>query len=179
MMKKTLLLAAIAILLISCGGRQQPTPRPNVWSDEETCVNTKLSGDKVRVPFRRTASGLAEVQVSINGEPFNMYWDTGASITSISSLELAKLIKQSKISQSDYIDSVQMSFADGSSTTEYVFHINEIYIQGKDNQYLRLTDVAAVVSDNIDAPLLIGQNVISSLPKHSFNESTQEIEFTK
>ena len=178
-MKKTLLLAIVAVMLISCGGRQQPTPRPNVWGDEEIHVTTELSSERVRVPFRRTASGLAEVQVSINGEPFNMLWDTGASITSISLLELAKLFKQSKISQSDYVDSVQMSFADGSIVTEYMFHISEIYIQGKDNQYLRLTDIVAVVSENVDAPLLIGQNVINNLPKHSFNESTQEIEFIK
>ena len=45
--------------------------------------------------------------------------------------------------------------------------------------YLRLTNVAAVVSANEAAPILIGQNVISSLPRHKFNDSTGEIEFDR
>lgn len=178
-MKRTILMAAIAIIMASCGGGQDPTPRPNVWDNEEVAVETNLSGNKVCVPFHRTASSLVEVQVSINGEPFNMLWDTGASVTSISSLELAKLIKQGKITPQDYVDTVRMTYADGSASTEYIFHINEIYIQGLDNQYLRLTDVAAVVSDNASAPLLLGQNVISNLPQHSFNEAAQLIEFVR
>ena len=67
--------------------------------------------------------------------------------------------------------------ADGTTTESAVFTIKEIYIQGQDNKYLILKDVAAMVSPNAKAPLLIGQNVISNLPKHSFNESTGQIEF--
>lgn len=175
---KQIIIAVTVILALactSCGSRQKPSSRVNVWSEDATSIT--MNANKVLVPFTRTASGLAEVQVSLNGVPFNMWWDTGASITCISALELMKMAKEGKITLDDYVGEAVSKLADGSSTEEVVFNIKEIYIQGKDNKYLRLTDVDAVVSGNDEAPLLIGQNVISNLPRHRFNDSTGVIEF--
>ena len=181
-MKKLLFaMASIAILVLSsCGNKTKPSTRVSVWGegvDTTTVAEIKLSGEKVLVPFKRMESGLAEVQVSLNGVPFNMWWDTGASVTCISLLELEKLAKEKKISLDDYMGPAMSKIADGSTTESAVFTIKEIFIQGKDNKYLILRDVAAMVSPSTQAPLLIGQNVISNLPKHSFNESTGLIEF--
>lgn len=179
-MKKILFaMAGMAILMcVSCGRKSNPSPRISVWG-ENVVAEVKLSGEKVFVPFKRMESGLAEVQVSLNGVPFNMWWDTGASVTCISLLELQKLAKEDKISLDDYKGPALSTIADGSTTESAIFTIKEIYIQGQDNKYLILKDVDAMVSPNIEAPLLIGQNVISNLPKHSFNESTGVIEFEK
>ena len=177
---KRIIFAAIVIAMMSCtscGSRQKPSSRVNVWDKESSSIS--MSDEKVFVPFTLTPSGLAEVQVSLNGVPFNMWWDTGASITCISALELQKLAKEGKITLDDYLGDAVSRLADGSSTEEVVFNIKEIYIQGKDNKYLRLTDVAAIVSANEEAPLLIGQNIISNLPKHRFNDRTGEIEFDR
>lgn len=181
-MKKILFaMAGIAILMCaSCGNKTKPSTRVSVWGenvDTITVAEVKLSGEKVLVPFKRMESGLAEVQVSLNGVPFNMWWDTGASVTCISLLELQKLAKEDKISLDDYVGPTMSKIADGSTTESAVFTIKEIYIQGQDNKYLILKDVAAMVSPSAQAPLLIGQNVISNLPKHSFNESAGVIEF--
>lgn len=174
-------MAGMAILMCaSCGNKTKPSTRVSVWGenvDTTTVAEVKLSGEKVLVPFKRTDSGLAEVQVSLNGVPFNMWWDTGASVTCISLLELQKLAKEGKISLDDYVGPAMSKIADGSTTESAVFTIKEIYIHGQDNKYLILKDVAAMVSPSAQAPLLIGQNVISNLPKHSFNESTGVIEF--
>ena len=183
-MKKILFaMAGMAILLcVSCDSKQKPSPRKSVWGenvDTTTVAEVKLSGEKVLVPFKRMESGLAEVQVSLNGVPFNMWWDTGASVTCISLLELQKLAKEDKISLDDYKGPAFSTIADGSTTESAIFTIKEIYIQGQDNKYLILKDVDAMVSPSAKAPLLIGQNVISKLPKHSFNESTGVIEFEK
>lgn len=177
-MKNLLYILVIGLMLLctSCGNKQKPSQRANVWETEATI---SLSSDKVSVPFKRTMSGLAEVQVSLNGVPFNMYWDTGASITSISSLELAKLAKENKIRQEDLLGSVTSTYADGSSAEQPVFMIKEIFIQGNDGRYLILKNVETIISENSEAPLLIGQNIISNLPKHSFNESSMVIEFEK
>lgn len=177
-MKNLLYILVIGLMLLctSCGNKQKPSQRANVWKTEATI---SLSSDKVSVPFKRTMSGLAEVQVSLNGVPFNMYWDTGASITSISSLELAKLAKENKIRQEDLLGSVTSTYADGSSAEQPVFMIKEIFIQGNDGRYLILKNVETIISENCEAPLLIGQNIISNLPKHSFNESSMVIEFEK
>lgn len=182
-MKKILfLLLALMLVSTSCSNMQKPSKRESVWSESADTISIQeviLSGDKVMVPFKRTESGLAEVQVSLNGVPFNMWWDTGASLTSISLLDLQNLIKQGKISVDDKIGSAIVSLADGSSSEEVVVNLKEIYIPGQDNKYLVLKDIAALVSKNIEAPLLIGQNVITNLPKHSFNESNGVIEFDK
>lgn len=177
-MKNLLYILVIGLMLLctSCGNKQKPSQRANVWKTEATI---SLSSDKVSVPFKRTMSGLAEVQVSLNGVPFNMYWDTGASITSISSLELAKLAKENKIRQEDLLGCVTSTYADGSSAEQPVFMIKEIFIQGNDGRYLILKNVETIISENSEAPLLIGQNIISNLPKHSFNESSMVIEFEK
>lgn len=177
-------MASIAILVCcSCGGGQKPSPRKAVWGEEADTTSAvkkvTLSGKNVLVPFKRSENGLAEVQISLNGTPFNMWWDTGASITSISSLEFVKLMKEGKVNEEDKIGSVKASYADGSSGVEDVYQIKEIFIQGKDNEYLILNDVAVSVSENIGAPLLIGQNVISNLPKHKFNDEAEVIEFDK
>lgn len=181
-MKNLLYILVIGLMLLctSCGNRQKPSQRANVWKTEATkSSEISLSNDKVSVPFKRTMSGLAEVQVSLNGVPFNMYWDTGASITSISFLELAKLAKEKKISQEDLLGSVTSTYANGSSAEQPVFMIKDIFIQGNDGRYLILKNVETIISENSEAPLLIGQNIISNLPKHSFNESSMVIEFEK
>ncbi len=98
MNKRILLSISIFIwfLMTACGGSQKPSERANVWDDTE--INeVELSTEKVCVPFKRTAGDLAEVQVSFNGVPFNMLWDTGASMTCISALELQKLAKRIKL----------------------------------------------------------------------------------
>jgi len=183
MMKKVLfaLTGTVILLCSSCGNSQKPSPRVSVWDNtsDTTTVGVKLSSEKVFVPFKRLEHGLAEVQVSLNGVPFNMWWDTGASVTCISLLELQKLAKENKISLDDYVGPAMSQIADGSTTESAIFTIKEIYIQGQDNKYLILKDIAAMVSPNVKAPLLIGQNVISNLPKHSFNEADGMIEFEK
>lgn len=168
----------IGYLMISCGGNQKPSERTNVWDDTEV-EEIELSTEKVCVPFKRTTSELAEIKVSLNGVPFNMWWDTGASMTCISALELQKLAKEGKIDLDDYQGSILTKIADGSTSEALVFNIKEIYIPGIDNQYLVLRDIDAAVSASANAPLLIGQNVIQNLPKHTFDEVKGLIIFDK
>lgn len=168
----------IGIIVVSCGGNQKPSERTNVWDDTET-EEVELSTEKVCVPFKRTAGELAEIQVSLNGVPFNMWWDTGATMTCISALELQKLAKEGKIELDDYQGSILTKIADGSTSEALVFNIKEIYIPGTDNQYLVLRDIDAAVSASANAPLLIGQNVIQNLPKHTFDEAKGLIIFDK
>ena len=177
-MKNFIHILIIGLMLLLCASckNQRPSPRYQPW--DHKCEAT-LSGDKVCVPFKRTMSGLIEVQVSLNSVPFNMCWDTGAAITSISSLEYAKLVKEGVACDDDLSDCITITCADGSSSDQRTLIIKEIYIQGKDGHYLRLMNVEAIILDNTKAPLLLGQNVISNLPKHSFNESSMEIEFEK
>lgn len=173
-MKKSLFLIAGILVLISCNN-QKPAPRKPIMSSTELSVQS--NGEKICVPFRRTPSGLAEVQVSLNGVPFNMWWDTGASVTSISALEFVKLRKEGVISNRDYVQTITTSIADGSQVSEDVYLIRELYLKGEGDKYLVIYNVHAAVSESLNAPLLIGQNVIQELPQHTFNEQNSVIEF--
>lgn len=172
----SLFLLIILMAATACGSKQRPSERVQVWDDDPS-ETVSLSARKVIVPFERTSGDLAQIQVSMNGVPFNMWWDTGASMTCISALELEKLAKEGKIQLDDYQGSVVSRIADGSTTESLVFNIKEIYIQGRDNQYLVLHDVDASVAPNPGAPLLIGQNIIQNLPRHVFNDDEGVIEF--
>ena len=92
--------AAVIAICTSCGGKSQVSPRVPIWDDAECSKSVSLSSKNVIVPFERT-SDLAQVQISLNGVPFNMWWDTGASMTCISALELQKLAKEGKIELDD------------------------------------------------------------------------------
>lgn len=175
-MKKIFIVGICIFSLMGCNN-QKPSPRRQLMSSPSSEISIHSNSEKVYVPFTRTASGLAEIQVSLNGVPFNMWWDTGASITSISSLELVKLIKEGKIDEHDYVKTLKATIADGTQVEEDVFLIRELYIKGENDKYLAIYNVHATVSDNLNAPLLIGQNVIQQLPKHSFNEYKSVIEF--
>ena len=120
-MKQTSLIIALAatVVLTACGGGQKPSKRDNVWGenvDTSVVAKNQVKGEKVLVPFKRINNDLLEVQVSLNGVPFNMWWDTGASVTCISLLELQKLAKEGKISMDDYQGPAFSKIADGSTT---------------------------------------------------------------
>lgn len=186
-MKKTIIYTLSAILMltfVSCN-QQKPSRRDDPWGNEDTTmvdaavVQTFMSSKKVLVPFKRIESGLIEVQVSLNGVPFNMLWDTAASMCQISYLEFVQLAKSGKIGEEDMQGIAMTSLADASLIINKVFNIKEIYIQGKDNKYLRLQNVSFLVTDNTETPVLLGQNVIKELPRHSFDEESEWIEFEK
>ena len=176
---------SVILFFTACGNKQKPSPRQQVWGNNTvdttmTVKKVEQKGDKVLVPFKRNSGDLAEVQVSLNGVPFNVWWDTGASMTCISSLEFVKLMKEGKISEDDYVGNIGSTIADGSSTVEKVYKISEIFILGQDNEhYLRLNDVYVAVAENLGAPLLLGQNVIKELPVHTFDDNKEIIIFDK
>lgn len=181
-MKKIFFITLSSLIIIaicsSCVEKQKASKRVEIWGEEkDSTEQVSLSAKKVIVPFQRTEGNLAQIQISLNGVPFNMWWDTGASMTCISALELQKLAKEGKIELDDYQGSIVSRIADGSTSESFVFNIREIYIPGRDNQYLVLHDVDASVSPNDGAPLLIGQNIIQNLPKHIFREDEGVIEF--
>lgn len=183
-MKRILIFAVSALVvsaaISSCGGGQQPSKRVAIWDEgHDAAVQVSMSAEKVLVPFQRTPSNLIQLQVSLNGVPFNMWWDTGASMTCISALEFNNLIKGGKIKPDDYRGVVSTGIADGSQTQSDVYHVNEIHIQGRDGQYLRVSDVDVLVAPNIGAPLLLGQDVMQQLPRHVFNEADGVIEFER
>lgn len=177
-MKKTLLFLLVSMLTAaicaSCGQKQKPSARVDIWAEDTV---SRSDADKIVVPFKGEEGGTIQIQASINGVPFNMYWDTGASITCISALELMKLIKEGRIEATDHEGYMIARLADGSTSENMIFNIREIYIPARDNKHLILNDVQVSVSASGDAPLLIGQNVMRNLPQHVVRYEDEVIVF--
>ena len=156
----------------ACGGGYSPSSRVNIWDKQN-------NNQKCELPFTRNYSGGSPiVTVSLNGCVISDFiWDTGAEMTSISVLEFLNLQKNGKISKNDYVRTMRFGDATGGVSENEVYRIKEVTIPCKDGKELKCYDVEIAVSENPEAPMLLGQNVMRKLPKCSVNDLNEVIVF--
>lgn len=107
----------------------------------------------------KTQSGLIEVPVVLNDVlKINFIFDSGASEVSLSPDVALTLMKTGTIFESDWLPSQTYTFADGSKAKSKRFLINKLVIGNQ-----TLTNIEASISNSIEAPMLIGQNVMQKL----------------
>jgi clan AA aspartic protease (TIGR02281 family) len=109
-------------------------------------------------------AGIYKIPCKVNGAPMKMYFDTGASVVSISKATAMYLVSNDLIDESDYIGTTKSLVADGSVVDNMVIRLKDIEIGG-----LHLKDIKATISSSLNAPLLLGQSVISKLGKITLN----------
>jgi len=116
-------------------------------------------------------SGVFEIPVDINGVlKINFILDSGASEVSISSDIASTLIKSRTIKEEDFIGSAVYTFADGSTSRSKRFIIRELKIGNH-----TLKNITASISSSINAPMLIGQNVLNELGKVTIDYKTNTL----
>lgn len=180
-MRKIVILCLVTLLL-SCGNKQKATNEfdPYVWADNDTDTEEMVPADnkvnvgtEVSVPFE-VKSGVKYIPVKINGGPtFDMIFDTGCSGTLISIKEAQYLVQAGLLSPNDYKGNAYSSIADGSVVENMVFNLKELIIGGK----IRCTDVTATVSKNIQAPMLLGNEVFDRMPSLTIDNENQVVKF--
>ncbi len=178
-MRKIFILCLMTFLL-SCGNKQKTTNDfdPYVWADNDTEESVSAGseesvGTEVSVPFE-VKSGVKYIPVKINGGPtFDMIFDTGCSGTLISIKEAQYLVQAGLLSQNDYKGNAYSSIADGSIVENMVFNLKELIIGGK----IQCTDVTATVSKNIQAPMLLGNEVFDRMPSLTIDNENQVVKF--
>jgi aspartyl protease family protein len=107
----------------------------------------------------KTASGLLEVPVILNGVlKINFILDSGASEVSLSPDVALTLIRTGTITDSDFLPDQTFKFADGSTAKSKRFLIKKLNIGNQ-----TLTNIEASISNSIEAPMLMGQNVMNKL----------------
>ena len=99
-------------------------------------------------------------------------FDTGASDVVISLTEVLFLQKQGKLSTDDILDSVYFQIADGSINVGSVILLKTVTIGNR-----TLHNVRATIVPNMNAPLLLGQSVLSRFGKLSIDYTKNEITF--
>lgn len=111
------------------------------------------------VSFTRSG-GVTKVKCEINGLPLHFVFDTGASDVSLSRVEATFMFKNNYISPEDIIGKDRYIDANGDISIGTVINLRKVSFAG-----LEIENVRASVVDNTNAPLLLGQSVLSRLGK--------------
>ena len=193
-MNKTVGFFAIAFCLLSLGCSDNKDKRVAVFDSIETfndTLSTDVYGDTlyydnddysngddyseniVAIPFS-VKGGVKILPVTINGIiNVDMIVDTGCSGCLISLSEARYLYEKGQLTDDDFIGIGQSMIADGSIVDNMVVRLREIEIGGK----LQASDITATVSENVAAPLLLGNEVLDRVRSISIDNESQCILF--
>ena len=165
--KKTITLLTIIVLVcISCGNN---TKKPNVPFVESS---SEYYAEDVVVPFN-DYGGVRTIQVKINNcSEFPMIFDTGCSGLTLSIAEVYVLAKQGCITADDIEGYGYSTIADGSIVQNMIINLKQIQI-GE----LLCHNIKASVSDNENAPLLLGNGVLNQVESFETDNLNKTIKF--
>ena len=119
------------------------------------------------IEMRKEPSGIYTIPCEVNGLKLRFILDTGASAVGISLTEASFMLKNGYLDESDIIGSTNVRTADGNIAENYTINLKSIKIGS-----VCLNNVEAVVSNGLDAPLLLGQSVLDKLGHWSIDNST-------
>lgn len=148
---------AIVTLLVSCvNDKERKKP---VYVDTDTELYDDGEDSVIIVPFKEVC-GVKTVDVKINGSIcVDMIFDTGCSGTLISLSEARYLVEKGLLTKDDFLGVTHSQIADGSIVENMVVNLKEVVIGDK----IVCPDVKATVSNNVEAPLLLGNEVFDRM----------------
>ena len=124
------------------------------------------------IPFTKEG-GVCKVKCAINGLPLHFIFDTGAADVSISSVEATFMAKNDFLSSSDIIGKQNYQTANGNITEGTVINLKDVKLGS-----LHLNNIKASVVRNQEAPLLLGQSVLSKLGKIEIDNTKNVLRIT-
>ena len=107
------------------------------------------------------AGGIYKIPCEVNGLRMKFYFDTGASLVSISLKEAMFMLENGYLSNTDIIGTGKSSIADGSIVENTIINLREMKIGSK-----TLQNVKASVSNSLKAPILLGQSALKRLGEY-------------
>lgn len=168
-------LVAVGFSVESCSGcssnKDEVTPLISPYDDEDETLYAQ-SGDEIVVPYRND-NGVKYVQVKVNGVGFEMIFDTGCSGALISIAEAKYLYEKGKLTEEDFRDTARSQIADGSIVENMVVNLKEVIIDDK----VLCPNVEATVSGNINAPLLLGNEILDRVAAITIDNQNQTLKF--
>jgi aspartyl protease family protein len=117
-------------------------------------------------------SGVTFVWVEINGIRLRFIFDTGASSICISPAEATVLYRQGNLREEDVLDKEYFQDATGRISEGTTINLREVKVGN-----MVLQNVKALVVDNINAPLLLGQSVLERFGSIEIDNVNKEIIF--
>ncbi len=132
-------------------------------------VNNRTSGSTHYISMS-SRNGVYYIPAAINGVEMEFVFDTGASSVSISRTEALFLYKQGKLYENDIKGSGRFVDATGKINSNLIVNLRFVTIGG-----ITINNVEALVVDNLDAPLLLGQSVLSRFGRVTIDYKTNRI----
>ena len=131
----------------------------------------KPEGGRTKVRMEQD-DGVYKVPITVNGLLLRFILDAGSSSISLSLAEVKVMLRQGQITQEDILGMENYQDAAGNISTGAKVRLRSVDIGG-----IVLHDVEATIVDNIEAPLLLGLNVLNKFGKVTIDYSNNVIEF--
>jgi aspartyl protease family protein len=176
-------LALVSLLLTGCGGCSSKSGGDTSYLDsgsdysnysdymEETPATT--DDNSIKIAYTEMQGNTITIPVKINGMNLDMIFDTGASSTCITLAEAQYLYDKGKLTDNDIIDVQQFQTADGNISAGLRIVLREVSIGDK----IRLSNIEALVVQNQQAPLLLGQSVMKKFREISVDRENKLVKF--
>lgn len=143
------------------------------YDNEDYYTEGEYPNNTVSIPFS-VKGGVKTLPVTINGIiNVDMIVDTGCSGCLVSLSEAIYLYEKGQLTEDDFIGVGQSMIADGSIVENMVVRLKKIEIGGK----LQASDITATVSENVAAPLLLGNEVLDRVRSISIDNEKQCVLF--
>lgn len=166
------------LLLYSCGGTEQPRKIDYSIDDEKHSSNNQLSSvalvEEIKSPQNvlnmEIEDGVRYVWIEVNDVRLRFILDTGASNICISLTEAHLFLKQGLLSEEDIIGNMTFQDATGRISKGTKILLRKVKIGN-----MILEDVEALVINNNEAPLLLGQTVLEQFGKIEIDNENNTI----
>lgn len=113
----------------------------------------------------KKVGSVYSIPVELNGVlKIDFIFDSGASDVSISPDVALTLLKTGTIKNEDWLEGAYYKFADGSTAKSRRFRLKSLKIGNK-----IVSDVVCSISNSVEAPMLLGQSILSKLGKYTFD----------
>jgi aspartyl protease family protein len=174
----------VSLLLTGCGGCSSK-PEDVSWIDDSDSYydreedpgedSTVGYEDVIKIAYTEMSGNTITIPVKINGMNLDMIFDTGASSTCITLAEAEYLYEKGNLTEDDILDVRKFQTADGNISIGLRINLRDVSIGDKIN----LHDVEALVVQNQQAPLLLGQSVMKEFREISVDRKNGFVKFFK
>jgi aspartyl protease family protein len=185
-MIRQLCILIISISLLSCNHPEGKKYERNQGSKKEyESTNDEINVNEIKSDIQKNTSqeyrnvlkmelenGVRFVWIEINGIRLRFIFDTGASNICISPIEATVLYKQGTLQKQDILDIEYFQDATGRISEGTKVNLREVKIGD-----MILENVEALVIDNVNAPLLLGQTVLERFGSIEIDNVNGEIIF--
>jgi len=179
-----IILFLVALLLSGCGGGSSKSGGNTSYLDvtgysdyndyEEYAEDPVIKEDNsIKIAYTEMSRNTITIPVKINGMGLDMIFDTGASSTCITLAEAQYLYSKDLLSEHDIVDFQPYQTADGNISVGLRINLQELKLGDE----ITLYNIEALVVENQQAPLLLGQSAMKSFKEISVDRENRVVKF--